>query len=180
MNKQLLIIWITILLLVISLSGCTSESPVSKGNVSFSIVDVTVTSELEIEQYFTNETKIEFSNDTKYVIISITIENKENKWLAVQTTPTLSGLIDDEGNEYIDNMFVRINNSTYSIEQINSIDENETLYDDISPNSTELKKIVFTIPIERIPDKLILDYGFRANELTNVEDWFDIELQLPS
>ena len=179
MNNHLIILGIVVLLLAVGLSGCVQrKTPVSEGNVIFSIEDVIVTSELEIKEYWTNETKIEVSNDSKFVIISIKIENKENKWLDVLAS--FEGLTDDKGNKYEAEMFVRLNNSIYTVEQIASIDENETLSKDISPNSTEVKKVVFTISLDREPERLELIYGFKANELTNVEDWFDIELQLPS
>ena len=44
----------------------------------------------------------------------------------------------------------------------------------------ELKKAVFTIPIDREPKKLKLDYGFRPNKEAEVEDWFEIELEVSS
>ena len=180
--NSLIIIVIMIVTTVIVFSGCVSESPVSKGNVKFSIDDVTITSELEIESYFSNETTIEKSNDTKFVIISLIVENEENKWLAVQTTIGIGGLIDDEGNKYTAELFVEINDSTYAVEQIASIDREEAfgVSTDISPNSTELKKLVFTLPLEREPQSLKLSYGFRANKETLVEDWFITELDIPS
>ena len=182
MQKQLIIIGIIALFVCVGLSGCISESPVSKGNVKFTIGDVAITNKLEIKEYFTNKTKNETSNDTKFVIISLTIENKENKWLTVQTTPGLTGLIDDEGNKYMAEMFVKINDSTYSVEQISSINKNQSFGfgTDIKPNSTEVKKIVFTLPTERKPDKLLLSYGLSANKETTSTQWFETEMNIPS
>ena len=91
-----------------------------------------------------------------------------------------NGLTDDEGNTFYHKMYVEINNSKYAVKTITSIDEEE-LFDDIVgisteilPNSTELKKLVYEIPIDREPEKLRLSYGFKANELTNVEKWYSI------
>ena len=44
----------------------------------------------------------------------------------------------------------------------------------------ELKKVVYEIPLDREPETLRLSYGFKANEFTNVEDWFHIEMDIPS
>ena len=51
---------------------------------------------------------------------------------------------------------------------------------EMPPNTTALKTIVFQIPIDREPETLKLSYGFKANELTNVKDWFETELDIPS
>jgi len=170
------------------LSGCVSESPISdisvpEGKVEFTINDVVITNTLEIRAYFGNQTENETSNDTKFVIISLTIENKENKWLVVQTTPAFTGLIDDEGNMYSSDGYVEINGSTYSVEQISSINKNETFglwTTDIKPNSTEIRKMVFTLPTERNPDTLTLSCGFRANKETTPTQWFHPEIEIPS
>ena len=66
--------------------------------VNFNIEDVIITSELEIYDFWRDENKIEVSTDCKFVIISITIENNEDRWLAVQSA--FDSLIDDEGNKY--------------------------------------------------------------------------------
>ena len=176
MNKQLIIVGIVVLLLVGGLSGCIStKNPVSKGNVVFTVEDVLITNELEVFDYWKNETKIEVSNDTNFVIFSIRIENKEDKWLTVQAS-IFGSLTDDEGNEYTAEYGIRINGSYYSLEKLSLIDEGEPLdiSEDISSNSTVLKKIVYEIPRDREPEKLKLSYGFKNNELTNVEKWYHI------
>jgi len=182
MRGKIVVIGIIVLLITIGLNGCVSESPISKGNVKFTISDVIITNKLEIKEYFTNKTKNETSNDTKFVILSLTIENNENKWLAVQTTPGLTGLNDDEGNKYQAEWFVEINDSTYSVEQISLINKDEAFNGgtDIKPNSTELKKIVFTLPIEIKPVTLTLSYGFMANKETTPTQWFETEINIPS
>ena len=184
MKRNSLIVWIMLVLTVTVFSGCVSESPVSKGNVKFTIDEVTITSELEIYDSWTNETETVISNNSKFVIISVTIENKENEILEVQEGP-FDGLTDDEGNDYYHEMYVEINETMYSVEDITSINESE-LFDgglgistDISPNSTVLKKIVYQIPIDREPKKLRLGYGFKANEFTSVERWYSTEMNIP-
>jgi len=99
MKRNSLIVGIMLVLTVTVFSGCVSESPVSKGNVKFTIDEVTITSELEIYDSWTNETETVISNNSKFVIISVTIENKENEILEVQEGP-FDGLTDDEGNDY--------------------------------------------------------------------------------
>ena len=172
-------------ILVISIaliSGCVEESPHEKRDVIFNLGEAIVTNELEVRELFTNETKIVTSVESKFVIIPITIENKQNQWLAIQTTPGISGLVDDEGNRYQAEMFIEANGKTYSVEEISLIGEEETFGfgTDIRPNSTELKKAVFTIPIDREPKKLKLDYGFHPNKEAEIEDWFEIELEVSS
>ena len=193
MKKQLAIVGITILLLSVGLSGCVQrKTPVSEGNVIFSIEDVIVTSELEVTTQewvnlsLVNATKTEVLNDSEVVIISVLIENKEDRILEVAEFWN-EGLTDDKGNRYYHRMFIEVNDTTYSIEDITSIEEEEVfggdilgMSEDFPPNSTNLRKIVYEIPPERVPEKLILTYGFKDHELTDAEDWFDIELQLPS
>lgn len=169
---------IAVLLIAVGLSGCEQNIPVSEKKINFNVTEVTATSNLEVHDPWTNETKIERSNDTKFVIISIIIENDEDKILSVSTPILDGGLIDDEENTYAGIGYITINGSSYSVKDITSIGDEETFGDlgfiiDIPPNSTELKKIVFEIPIDREPKKLKMDYGFRANEQTLVKDWSD-------
>lgn len=183
MNRRVSIIGITLVLVAVGLSGCVSESPISKGNVKFTIEDVTITSELEIHDSWTNETKTVESNNSKFVIISVIIENKEDEILEVQES-FLDGLTDDEDNNYYHKMYVEINDSTYSVADITPINESELfesiigISTDVPPNSTVLKKIVYEIPLDREPKKLRLGYGFKANELTSVERWFSTEMNI--
>jgi hypothetical protein len=184
MKKKGLVVGLVLILIILGLSGCVGESPVSKGNAKFTIGTVTITSELETYDSWTNETKTVVSNNSKFIIISITIENKDTKILHI-LEGFGEGLSDDEGNDYYNKMYVEIDNSTYSVESITSI-EREDLFDsivgmstDISPNSIVLKKMVYQIPLDRTPEKLSLAYGFKANELTSVEDWYHITMSIP-
>jgi len=184
MKKKGFAIGLMLILIALGLSGCVSESPISKGNVKFTLGKATIMSELEIFDSLMNETKTVTSNNSKFVIIPITIENKENMMLEVQEGP-FDGLKDDNGNNYYHKMYVEINNSTYSVESITSIKKSE-LFDsglgistDVSPNSTVLKKIVYQIPLDRTPEKLRLAYGFKENELTSVKDWYTTILDVP-
>jgi len=184
MKKQLMIVGIIIILLTVGLSGCIGDTPVSEGNVKFTIGTVIITSELEIYDSWTYENKTVISNNSKFVIIPIIIENKENKILEVSEGP-LDGLKDDEGNDYYHKMYVEIDNSTYSVESITSIKKEELFDDivgistDISPNSTVLKKIVYEIPLYRTPEKLRLGYGFKENELTSVKEGYYKIMDIP-
>jgi hypothetical protein len=115
-----------------------------------------------------------------FVIISIKIENKEDKWVAVEST--YNGLIDDKGNSYSAELYVEINDYVYTIQQIAIIGEDEWfglgIY--ISSNSTITKKIVFSIQISREPEKLKLKYGLASGEYNKVIEWHTAELLIPS
>jgi len=189
MNKHLLILGMAVLLLAGGLSGCletpTIENPIEQGNVDFKIEEVTVTSELEMEKSWTNETEMIVFNDSKLVIISILMENKEEDWLEVSSFPTslfdeegFGGLIDDEGNVYWSKPFVEFNDTYYSVPMDDEEDFGISV--EMPPNTTALKTIVFQIPLNREPETLRLSYGFKANELTNVKDWFETEIDIPS
>jgi len=182
------IVVIAVLLLVVGLSGCqetpTIENPIEQGKVDFKIEEVTVTSELEIEKSWTNETEMVVFNNSKLAIISILIENKGEDWLEVSSFPPslfgdeFGGLIDDKGNVYWSKAFVEFNDTYYSV----PMDEEEEfgVSVEMPPNTTALKTIVFQIPIDREPETLRLNYGLKANELTNVKDWFETELDVSS
>ena len=179
MNKHLILSGIAVLLICVGLSGCVSRrTPVSEGDVDLSIDGVLISSELEIEEYFSNETKTEVSNDTSYVIVSISVDNREDKLLRVQTA--MQSLTDDEGNTYDGKMFVTINGSTYEIDRLVLITEEEALgwSGDVSPNSTQIKKAVFEIPLDKTPKSINIAYGFKDNELSNVERWYHTTLDL--
>lgn len=157
----------------------TKEDQIEQEKVNFSIEEVIITSELEVKPLFSDEVKLEVSNNSKFIIVSLTIENKEDKWLTVQAF--YQSLTDDNGNKYDGNMFVRVNDSTYALEELVLVGEDAlSSSNDISPNSTTIKKVVYEIPLDREPDKIRLSYGFKANELTNVKDWFETELDIPS
>lgn len=184
MRGKYVIIGVVVLLITVGFSGCVSESPVSKKNVKFTIETVTITSELEIFDSWKNETITVTSNNSKFVIVPITIENKENKVLQVMEGG-FTGLTDDKENGYTLKMYVEINETTYSVAKITSIHENE-LFDgitgistEVSPNSTVLKKMVYQIPLDRTPEKLSLSYGFKENELTSVKDWYHTTMVIP-
>jgi len=184
MKKKGFAIGLMLILIAVGFGGCISESPVSKGNVKFTIRTVSITSGLEIFDSLMNKTKIVTSNNSKFVIISITVENKENTMLVVQEGP-LDGLKDDSGNNYYHKMYVEINGTTYSVEDIIFIHEEELFDDivgistDVPSNSTVLKKIVYQIPLDKKPEKLRLAYGFKENELTSVKDWYYTVLDIP-
>ena len=180
MNKNLIVLGIAILLICVGLCGCvTRKTLVSEGDVNFSIEDVVITSELEIEEFFTNTTKTEVSNDTAYVIVSISVHNMEDDWLTVQTA--MQSLTDDEGNKYDGKMFVKFDDSTYTIEQLILINEENALgwSSDVAPNSTQVKKAVFELPLGKNPNSIYISYGFKPNELANVERWYHITLDIP-
>ena len=180
---KFLIFGIAVLLISTVLGGCTEvnqNSEFSERDVTFNIEEVMVTSELEIYDFWRDENKIEISADSKFVIISITIENREDKWLAVQSIS--NSLIDDEGDRYSAEMYIEINDLVYTVQQLTFIDEWESfglgVY--VPSNSIELKKIVFSIPIEREPNKLTLKYGLASSEYDNMINWFETELAIPS
>lgn len=151
-----------------------------EGMVNFSIQEIIVTNELEIYDFWRDENKIETSLDSKFVIISMVIENNIKKWVAVESV--FDGLTDNEGNKYSAEMYIEINGSVYTTQQITFIGEDESfglgVY--ISPNSTVEKKIVFSIPIEREPEELKLNCCLTSDEFTNEVDWYTIELEIPS
>jgi len=152
-----------------------------EGMVNFNIQEVIVTNELEIYDFWRDENKIETSLDSKFVIISMVIENIVNnqtigtyehkihclknnqmispkyyvhdynikKWVAVESV--FDGLTDNEGNKYSAEMYIEIDGSVYTTQQITFIGEDESFGLGVytSPNSTVEKKIVFSIPIER-------------------------------
>ncbi len=186
MNKNLIAIGVVILLLaVVGLSGCVSrKTPVSEGVVNFNIEEVVVTNELEFFDSWTNETMNESSDTTNFVIITIKIENLENQILEVQESFT-DGLRDDEDNVYWNKRYVDINDSTYSIDKITQIDENEVfggeilgITEDFPANSTAIRKLVYMIPIDAEPSTLRLGYGFKANELTSIKKLYHTNLDL--
>jgi hypothetical protein len=185
MNRYLIVSGIVVLLICGVLSGCVSRrTPVSEGVVYFNIEEVVITNELELFDSWANETTNESSDTINFIIITIKIENLENQILEVQESFT-DGLKDDEDNVYWNKRYVDINDSTYSVDKITQISENEVfggeilgISEDFSPNSTAYKKLVYMIPIDREPSTLRLGYGFKANELTNVERWYHTTLDL--
>lgn len=157
----------------------TKEDQIEQEKVNFSIEEVIITSELEVKPLFSDEVKLEVSNNSKFIIVSLAIENKEDKWLTVQAF--YQSLTDDNGNKYDGNMFVRVNDSTYALEELVLVGEDAlSSSNDISPNSTTIKKVVYEIPLDREPDKIRLSYGFKDNELTSVKNWFETELDIQS
>ena len=135
---------------------------------------------------YVNVTKTEVLNNSKVVIISVMIENKGDGILEVAEYWN-EGLTDDKGNRYYQKSYIEANDTTYAVDEITSIEEEEVFGEDIlgisedfPPNSTNLRKIVYVIPPDRIPEKLELTYGLKEHELTDVEDWFDIELDIPT
>lgn len=180
MKYQNLLILSVLLIAVIFVSGCIQESPIEEEKVVFSLGKITITNELEVRELFTNETKIVCSTETKFVLIPITIENKQNKWLKVQTTPGITGLFDDEMNRYNEEMFIRTKEGTYAVKQISLIAKEEAIPHIVPPGSTELEKFVFTIPQDREPKKLSLAYGIFASKEAEAEDWFETEMEIPS
>lgn len=178
--KKIAIIIIALMLITIGcLSGCTTKTPVSEGDVEINIKDVIVTNQLVGESSFSNETTLEISNTSNFVIVTLEIINNEDKWLTVQAS--FQSLTDDQGNKYNSESFVvDINSSTYTLENLALIEDGEALEisDDIEPQSMVTKKVVYEIPIERQPDKLKVSYGLKANELSNVERWHHSNLDI--
>jgi hypothetical protein len=150
------------------------------GTVNFNVQEVLVTNELELYDFWNDENKREFSPDSKFVIISIVIENTVNTWAAVESV--FDSLTDNKGDKYSAEMYIEINGSAYTVQHITSIGEDESfglgIY--ISSNTTVVKKIVFSIPTDREPEELKLKYGLTSNEFAEVVTWFAVELELPS
>ena len=167
------------LIVAMGLSGCFEEDICLEGEAKFTIEGVIVTNELEIYNPDTGENETIICNDTKCVIISITIANKEeDRWLTVKTTG-FTGLTDDLGNTYTTNdSFIEFNGSIYPVEQLVLIDENETLLEKIPPNSTDIRKTVFKIPIDREPKNLSISYGFSCNKLAAVDIWHHADIEI--
>jgi len=70
------------------------------------------------------------------------------------------------------------NVSTQSLEEEKVFGKNVLTSEDFPSNSTNLRKIVYVIPQDRIPERLKLSYGFKEHKVTNVENWLDTELWL--
>jgi len=174
MNKKLIVVGLILILIFVGLSGCIqTETPVSKGIVNFSIKDIIITSELEVTTQelvnftYVNVTKTEVLNNSKLVIISVEIENNEDRILEVEISIG-DGLIDNKRKTYFREICIDVNDTKYMIFQIISIEEEEIFGDDFSrndedfpPNSINIRKIVFVIPSDRTPKKLKLSYGLK-------------------
>jgi hypothetical protein len=158
------------------IKGTPASKEEYKDDINFSLGKITVTNKLEVRR-FTNEIKtVNSVAGTKFIIVPITIENKQNKWLSVQTG-FLGGLIDDEYNRYMEDLFIETKEGTYAVVEISFISKEETTHI-IQPNSTEMKKFVFTIPQDRQPKKLSLSYGFSASKQAVIKDWFHAEIKI--
>ena len=179
-----------LILFIISLSGCIqTETPVSKGTVKFTITDVIITNELNVttrelvNSTYINVTKTEVLNNSKVVIISLMIENKEDRILEVKES-IRDGLIDNKRKTHWREFAIEVNNTTYMTFLITSIEEEELFggrfgtHEDFPSNSSNLRKIVYLIPSGRTPKELKLTYGLKENEYEEVDRLFSISLKL--
>ena len=178
---KIILMGLALILIFIIISGCNELYLTAEefdGDVKFSIKEVIITNTLEVYDFWRDENKIETSQNSKFVIIFLNIENNEDSWLALQSI--YNGLIDDKGGKYNSELYIDINGSVYTVQQLSLINEGESfgmgVY--IPSNSSEIKKIVYTIPKDRNPISLNIMFGLSLNEFDNNVNWYDIKLDI--
>ena len=155
----LLVIFVATVTLFVS-GCCGTSGSTNEENARFAVGKVTITEELQMKEFWTDETTILHAKDgTKFVIVPLTITNKNNKWLYVGPLQEGTGeyLEDQEGNKYAPQItFIEGKEGIYSFSQSKDLNETDWY---IAPSSTEEVKFVFVIAKYAQPKTLRIMYG---------------------
>ncbi len=164
------------------MSGCEQSGVSTEKNVHIKVVKILETSEIELEKMWTEETELVIFDDSKLVIITISVENKKDDLLEVIPYPSnpfdengFGGLLDEHDNTYWVESLMEYNSTYYSLPG-NNQDYNLSM--EVASNSTAMKTFVFQIPIDEVPNKLRLSYGYKTNKFTSVKQWYQTTIDL--